>query len=61
MDMMNRIFREYLDKFVVIVIDDISIYSRAEEEHQEHLRTVLERLRKEKLYGKYNNCEFWLK
>ena len=59
MDMMNRIFREYLDKFVVVFIDDILIYSRTEEEHQEHLKLVLERLRKEKLYAKYKKCEFW--
>ena len=61
MDMMNRIFREYLDKFVMVFIDEILLYSRTEEEHQEHLRIVLERLRKEKLYAKYKKCEFWLK
>ena len=61
MDMMNRIFREYLDKFVMVFIDDILLYSKTEEEHQEHLRIVLERLRKEKLYAKYKKCEFWLK
>ena len=53
---MNRIFREYLDKFVVTFIDDILIYSRTEEEHLEHLRIELERLRKEKLYAKYKKC-----
>ena len=61
MDMTNIIFQEYLDKFVVVFMDDILIYSRSKEEHQEHLRIVLERLRKEKLYAKYKKCEFWLK
>ena len=61
MDMMNRIFREYLDKFVVVFIDDILIYSETEEEHRDHLKIVLEKLRKEKLYAKFKKCEFWLK
>ena len=52
-DMMNIIFREYLDMFVVVFIDDILIYSRTQEEHQEYLRIMLERLRKEKLYARY--------
>jgi hypothetical protein len=50
-----------LDKFVVIFIDDILIYSKNEEEHAEHLRIVLSRLREHKLYAKFNKCEFWLK
>ncbi|WMV58989.1 hypothetical protein MTR67_052374, partial [Solanum verrucosum] len=61
MDLMNRIFKPYLDSFVVVFIDDILIYSHSEEEHMGHLRVVLERLREEKLYAKYEKCEFWLK
>ncbi|KAJ3684443.1 hypothetical protein LUZ61_013607 [Rhynchospora tenuis] len=60
MDLMNRVFREYLDAFVVVFIDDILIYSRSVEEHAKHLRTVLNRLRDRKLYGKFSKCEFWL-
>ena len=61
MDLMNRVFKKYLDVCVIVFIDDILIYSRSEEEHAEHLRTVLEILRKEKLYAKFSKCEFWLK
>ena len=61
MGYMNQIFREYLDKFVVVFIDDILIYSKSEEEHAEHLRLVLEILRDRKLYAKLSKCEFWLK
>ncbi|XP_028807167.1 uncharacterized protein LOC114761882 [Neltuma alba] len=61
MDYMNRIFRPYLDKFVVIFIDDILIYSKDEEEHKQHLRIVLQLLREHKLYAKLSKCEFWLK
>ena len=61
MDLMNRIFSPYLDQFVVIFIDDILIYSKTEEEHAEHLRIVLETLRREKLYAKLSKCEFWMK
>lgn len=60
MDLMNRIFHKYLDKFVIVFIDDIMIYSRSNEVHEEHLRIVLEVLRKEKLYAKFKKCEFWL-
>lgn len=60
MDLMQRYFSPYLDKFVVIFIDDILIRSKDEESHKEHLRIVLEILRKEKLYGKFSKCEFWL-
>jgi len=59
-DYMNRIFRPYLDKFVVVFIDDILIYSRNKEEHAGHLRIVLEMLREHQLYGKLSKCEFWL-
>ncbi|XP_074287850.1 uncharacterized protein LOC141613006 [Silene latifolia] len=60
MDLMNRVFRSYLDKFVIIFIDDILIYSKNEEEHANHLRTVLETLRKNQLYAKCSKCAFWL-
>ncbi|KAH0672805.1 hypothetical protein KY290_025037 [Solanum tuberosum] len=61
MDLMNRVFKPYLDSFVVVFIDDILIYSRGEEEHKGHLRVVLQKLSEEKLYTKYVKCEFWLK
>ncbi|WOG95151.1 hypothetical protein DCAR_0414454 [Daucus carota subsp. sativus] len=61
MDLMNRVFKKYLDKFVIVFIDDILIYSKTEAEHAEHLRMVLGILRKEKLYAKFSKCEFWLK
>ncbi|KAA3466176.1 Transposon Ty3-G Gag-Pol polyprotein [Gossypium australe] len=61
MDMMNRIFRPYLDKFVVVFIDDILIYSRDESKHAEHLRIVLQTLRDKKLFDKFNKSEFWLR
>jgi hypothetical protein len=58
---MNKVFMEYLDKFVVVFIDDILIFSKNEEEHDEHLRLVLQKLRETQLYTKLNKCEFWLK
>ena len=61
MDLMNQIFRPYLDRFVVVFIDDILVYSRDEEEHAEHLRIVLQILREKQLYAKFNKCEFWLR
>ncbi|KAL0536181.1 hypothetical protein IC582_025120 [Cucumis melo] len=61
MDLMNRVFREFLDTFVIVFIDDILIYSKTETEHEEHLRMVLETLRANKLYAKFSKCEFWLK
>nr|GEU42916.1 putative reverse transcriptase domain-containing protein [Tanacetum cinerariifolium] len=60
MDLMNRVCRPYLDKFVIVFIDDILIYSRSKEEHEEHLKQILELLRKEELYAKFSKCEFWL-
>ncbi|GJU68522.1 putative reverse transcriptase domain-containing protein [Tanacetum coccineum] len=60
MDLMNRICKLYLDKFVIVFIDDILIYSRNEEEHANHLRIILELLRKEKLYAKFSKCDFWI-
>ncbi|KAA3470368.1 DNA/RNA polymerases superfamily protein [Gossypium australe] len=61
MDLMNRIFRPYLDRFVVVFIDNILIYSRDEFEHVEHLRIVLQTLRDKQLYAKFIKCEFWLR
>ncbi|GJX29383.1 putative reverse transcriptase domain-containing protein [Tanacetum coccineum] len=61
MDLMNRVYRPYLDKFVIVFIDDILIYSKAQEKHVEHLRLVLGLLEKEKLYAKFSKCEFWLR
>ncbi|KAA3473088.1 DNA/RNA polymerases superfamily protein [Gossypium australe] len=60
MDLMNRIFRTYLDQFVVVFIDDILIYSRDENEHAEHLRIMLQTLREKQLYTKFSKCEFSL-
>ena len=60
MDYMNRIFRPYLDKFVVVFIDNILIYSKTAEEHEEHLRLVLGILREKQLYAKLDKCDFWL-
>nr|ABB46832.2 retrotransposon protein, putative, Ty3-gypsy subclass [Oryza sativa Japonica Group] len=60
MNLMNQVFMEYLDKFVVVFIDDILIYSRTKEEHEEHLRLALEKLREHQLYAKFSKCEFWL-
>nr|GEX01997.1 reverse transcriptase domain-containing protein [Tanacetum cinerariifolium] len=60
MDLMNRIFHEYLDKFVIVFIDDILVYSKTKDEHEEHLRIVLGTLRQKKLYAKFSKCEFWL-
>jgi hypothetical protein len=61
MYLMNKVFMEYLDKFVVVFIDNILIYSRNEEEHEEHLRLVLQKLRENQLYAKFSKCEFWLR
>jgi len=61
MYLMNKVFMDYLDKFVVVFIDDILVFSRNEEEHEEHLRLVLQRLRENQLYAKLSKCEFWLK
>ncbi|GJZ76901.1 putative reverse transcriptase domain-containing protein [Tanacetum coccineum] len=60
MDLMNQVCKLYLDKFVIVFIDDILIYSKTKEEHEVHLKLVLELLRKEKLYAKFSKCEFWL-
>nr|GEY77422.1 retrotransposon protein, putative, Ty3-gypsy subclass [Tanacetum cinerariifolium] len=60
MDLMNRVCKPYLDKFVILFIDDILIYSKNEKEHKEHLKAILEFLKKEKLYAKFSKCEFWI-
>ncbi|KAJ8762493.1 hypothetical protein K2173_007932 [Erythroxylum novogranatense] len=60
MDLMNRVFRPYLDQFVVVFIDDILVYSRTEQDHSEHLRIVLQTLRERQLYAKLSKCDFWL-
>ena len=59
MKLMNDVFREYLDKCVIVFIDDILIYSRSREEHAEHLRIVLEKLREHKLFAMLSKCSFW--
>jgi hypothetical protein len=60
MNLMNKVFMKYLDKFVIVFIDDILIYSKTKEEHAEHLRTVLQTLREHQLYARFSKCEFWL-
>nr|GEZ35915.1 putative reverse transcriptase domain-containing protein [Tanacetum cinerariifolium] len=60
MDLMNRVCKPYLDKFVIVFIDDILIYSKDKEEHEEHLKTILELLKREQLYVKFLKCDFWL-
>jgi hypothetical protein len=60
MNLMNKVFMEELDKFVVVFIDDILIYSRSAEEHEQHLRVILNKLRAHELYAKFSKCEFWL-
>ncbi|GJV03942.1 putative reverse transcriptase domain-containing protein [Tanacetum coccineum] len=61
MDLINRVCKPYLDKFVIVFIDDILIYSRNKEEHANHLRIILELLKKEKLYAKFSKCDFWIR
>nr|GEU37874.1 putative reverse transcriptase domain-containing protein [Tanacetum cinerariifolium] len=60
MDLMNRVCKPYLDKFMIVFIDDILIYSKDEKEHEEHLKAILELLKKEELYAKFSKCEFWI-
>ncbi|GJW93490.1 putative reverse transcriptase domain-containing protein, partial [Tanacetum coccineum] len=57
---MNRVCKPYLDKFVIIFINDILIYSKNKKEHEEHLKAILELLKKEELYTKFSECEFWI-
>ena len=60
MDLMQRVFRPYLDQFMVLFLDDILVYSKSREDHEKHLRLVLQLLREHKLYAKFSKCEFWL-
>ena len=60
MDLMNRVIKPFLDRFVIVFIDDILVYSKSEDEHAKHLRFVLQTLRDHRLYAKFSKCEFWL-
>ncbi|GKD74411.1 putative reverse transcriptase domain-containing protein, partial [Tanacetum coccineum] len=60
MDLMNRVCKPYLDKFMIVFIDDILVYSKDEEEHEKYLKIILELLKKEILYTKFSKCDFWL-
>ena len=60
-DLMNKVFRPYVDQFVVVFINDILVYSKDSQEHEQHLRIVLEILRENRLYAKLSKCNFWLK
>ena len=60
MDLMNRVFRPYLDRFMIVFIDDILVYSKTWEEHAQHLRIILQTLREHQLYAKKEKCDFWL-
>ncbi|KAJ0860528.1 putative nucleotidyltransferase, Ribonuclease H [Helianthus annuus] len=60
MDLMNRVYKPYLDRFVIVFIDDVLIYSKSKAEHAQHLRLVLELLQGNQLYAKFSKCEFWL-
>ena len=60
MDLMHRVFQPYLDQFVVVFVDNILIYSYSKEEHEDHLRIVLQELKDYQLYAKFSKCEFWL-
>ncbi|GJQ88994.1 putative nucleotidyltransferase, ribonuclease H [Tanacetum coccineum] len=60
MDLMNRVCKPHLDKFVIVFIDDILIYSKSKQEHEKHLKIILDLLKKEELYAKFSKCEFWI-
>ena len=60
MDLMNRVFKPYLDQFVVVFINDILVYSKSRKEHERHLSIVLQTLKDKRLYAKLKKCEFWL-
>ena len=60
MDLMNRVFQQYLDRFVIVFIDDILVYSKAKSKHVQHLTLVLKKLREHQLYAKFSKCQFWL-
>jgi hypothetical protein len=61
MDLMNKVIMEYLDKFIIVIINDILVCTKDEEEHKEHLRLVLQKLQDHRLYAKLSKCEFWMK
>ena len=61
MDLMNRVFHPYLDQFVVVFMDDILVYSKDAQEHEQHLKILLQILREKKLFPKLSKCDFWLK
>ena len=61
MDLMNMVFQPYVDQFVVVFIDDILVYSKDAQEHEQHLKIVLQTLREKKLYDKLSKCDFWIK
>ena len=60
MDLMHRVFQLYLDQFVMVFVDDILIYSQSNEEHEDHLRIILQSFREHRLYAKFSKCKFWL-
>jgi hypothetical protein len=60
MNLMNKVFMEYVDRFIVVFIDDIFIYSKNDSDHEEHLRMVLQKLHDNQLYAKFSKCEFWI-
>ena len=60
MDLINRVFKPYLDEFILVFIDDILVYSRSEEEHVRHFHIVLQMLKEKRLYAKLSKCKFWL-
>ena len=60
MDLMHRVFQPYLDRFIIVFVDDILIYSKFEEDHEGYLKIVLQTLREHQLYAKFSKCEFWL-
>jgi hypothetical protein len=60
MDLINRVFNNFIDKFVMVFLDDILIYSKSKAKHEEHLKAVLQTLREKNLYAKFKKCEFWL-
>nr|GFA29332.1 putative reverse transcriptase domain-containing protein [Tanacetum cinerariifolium] len=60
MDLMNPVCKPYLDEFMIVFIDDILIYSKKKKEHKEHLKAIMELLKKEELYAKFSKCEFWI-
>jgi hypothetical protein len=61
MDLMNKVFMKYLDKFIIVFINDILVCTKDEEDHEEHLGLVLQKLRDHRLYTKLSKCEFWIK